>query len=1210
METANVERTNKTDFNKNDETETDVQLPLSVDCSEKSYEQCSPPVCYVDLLGHKSAKEQQGSSLQGFGDSVLKLPPCDVITPTSNSGSASGTPSVTSPENSSLIVKDVDNGECVSLILTPPESIVPSSVVQDQKNTTTTSIPGPLVDGHLDDVSEGRLMIVDVEKESLEMDEDEDEDRPLVLDLGDSGNTPSPTQSASPVVIISEETPSVFRKPSIPPSKSSSRETPPPLKTPLSSTAKVSVTKPIISVTPSFLHARPPSPRVQKPIRPFIPSHFNPPEVSHNYTSASATVSLASPSTPHFLTSTSSLTGTSTTFRLQTPQLPLPTPPLPPPLPLPPPPPLSHSNSQPSCPPPTLSGPQATNNVQFMSVLTPSPSVASGVQHSPIQLFNLAPMHGYINSGPGLLFQSISSGGGGGASGNQPASPGTFHFAPPPPPPHPPPPLFAPQQHFQPVPPHQHQNFASRSPLSFSSSLSCNPSAAVVTSMGGGGGGVLPPPPPLAPAPGLSAASMQHATGTRTPLAGLFIPDMNSWMASVTGAQVIPPLQPIFSCQPASISSGEVIYSSVLTPSATTTATAFTPITTTATTTSLPSNQPSVLPPPHPPPPHPPPPPSSPVSKSPIRISENTPPPVAINGSPIDATKALTSSTVTPSSSSKFSISARRWRPSSGKKSSTHLPPSEPLASKEVPVADRVFSTATSSASVNEKTTPGTTSITTEECKNEDKSLSQMEAIPLSKIEAETLKVDGQAMEKEESSKGGKTSVETSTPGTVPQSASTTKPPPILKNKVAHHAPKKAPSRPPPPPPALHSMASAPAVALPTTTATTTTTTTTTTTHPSVVPQRKIISHYIDGHVLYESNLPFPVRNAMSVVRSTLQKCNGFNKSQSAITTTTVPTGPVSELVAVSTDEESVHEKSKRPSDIILNGDSLDVPTQRQKDHSSGSVSRKRRRPDPEMSRVDEGIEVDKKKRKKSPVVVPSSFSISQPTPSQNGHNENSRSRETKSPKESDCKSAAVLPASISVPTSSAPASSVGSSLKMTIHPVYQSSSGIGGGKTTSKPVSQAPGAKISFSSSQSVSISSSVPSTALPVCQASLAVFHQTVRQTSQPTQQSTPTPARSQTPQTSGLMPPPLPQGPVSKWSPRAVAEFVRSTSGCAAYAEAFETNEVDGEALLLLSASDFIAPPIAMKIGHALKLAHRVKNLASSSNPHGISSDTAPT
>lgn len=176
----------------------------------------------------------------------------------------------------------------------------------------------------------------------------------------------------------------------------------------------------------------------------------------------------------------------------------------------------------------------------------------------------------------------------------------------------------------------------------------------------------------------------------------------------------------------------------------------------------------------------------------------------------------------------------------------------------------------------------------------------------------------------------------------------------------------------------------------------------------------------------------------------------------------------------------------------------------------------------------------------------------------------------------------------------------------MTIHPVYQSS---GGGKSTSKPVSQAPGAKISFSSSQSVSISPPSPSTT-SVCQTSMAVFQQMARQTPQPAQQSIPAATRSQTPQTPGLMPPPLPQGPVSKWSPRAVAEFVRGTSGCAAYAEAFETNEVDGEALLLLSASDFIAPPLAMKIGHALKLAHRVKNLASSSNPHGISSDTAPT
>lgn len=143
-------------------------------------------------------KEQQGSSIQGLGDSALKLPSCDIISHSSNVG----TPSVASPENSSLIVKDGDNGECVSLILTLPESIVPSSVVQDQKNATSTSIPGPLVDGHRDGISKGCLMVVDVEKESVEMDEDDDEDRPLVLDLGDSGNTPSPARSASRKIVF------------------------------------------------------------------------------------------------------------------------------------------------------------------------------------------------------------------------------------------------------------------------------------------------------------------------------------------------------------------------------------------------------------------------------------------------------------------------------------------------------------------------------------------------------------------------------------------------------------------------------------------------------------------------------------------------------------------------------------------------------------------------------------------------------------------------------------------------------------------------------------------------------------------------------------------------------------------------------------------------------------------------------------------------
>lgn len=57
METANAERPISGNYDENNGNEPDIQLPLSVECSEKSpYEQGSPPICYVDLGGHKSTE--------------------------------------------------------------------------------------------------------------------------------------------------------------------------------------------------------------------------------------------------------------------------------------------------------------------------------------------------------------------------------------------------------------------------------------------------------------------------------------------------------------------------------------------------------------------------------------------------------------------------------------------------------------------------------------------------------------------------------------------------------------------------------------------------------------------------------------------------------------------------------------------------------------------------------------------------------------------------------------------------------------------------------------------------------------------------------------------------------------------------------------------------------------------------------------------------
>ncbi|KAK4475329.1 hypothetical protein MN116_002395 [Schistosoma mekongi] len=81
---------------------------------------------------------------------------------------------------------------------------------------------------------------------------------------------------------------------------------------------------------------------------------------------------------------------------------------------------------------------------------------------------------------------------------------------------------------------------------------------------------------------------------------------------------------------------------------------------------------------------------------------------------------------------------------------------------------------------------------------------------------------------------------------------------------------------------------------------------------------------------------------------------------------------------------------------------------------------------------------------------------------------------------------------------------------------------------------------------------------------------------------------------PPSSLLTPTPPPKGPIYKWTPDDVVAFVRGTPGCGAYASAFLNNEIDGEALLLLAEDQFIQPPIGMKIGPALKLVARLESL----------------
>ncbi|KAL3316998.1 hypothetical protein Ciccas_004355 [Cichlidogyrus casuarinus] len=66
-----------------------------------------------------------------------------------------------------------------------------------------------------------------------------------------------------------------------------------------------------------------------------------------------------------------------------------------------------------------------------------------------------------------------------------------------------------------------------------------------------------------------------------------------------------------------------------------------------------------------------------------------------------------------------------------------------------------------------------------------------------------------------------------------------------------------------------------------------------------------------------------------------------------------------------------------------------------------------------------------------------------------------------------------------------------------------------------------------------------------------------------------------------------------PIDQWTVGDVCDFIQTISGCGQYAETFKTNEIDGEALLLLSEQQFVQS-MGMKIGPALKLVSRLKDV----------------
>ena len=55
----------------------------------------------------------------------------------------------------------------------------------------------------------------------------------------------------------------------------------------------------------------------------------------------------------------------------------------------------------------------------------------------------------------------------------------------------------------------------------------------------------------------------------------------------------------------------------------------------------------------------------------------------------------------------------------------------------------------------------------------------------------------------------------------------------------------------------------------------------------------------------------------------------------------------------------------------------------------------------------------------------------------------------------------------------------------------------------------------------------------------------------------------------------------------------EFIQSMQGCAPYADVFRSQEIDGQALLLLK-EDHLMSAMNMKLGPALKICARINSL----------------
>lgn len=79
---------------------------------------------------------------------------------------------------------------------------------------------------------------------------------------------------------------------------------------------------------------------------------------------------------------------------------------------------------------------------------------------------------------------------------------------------------------------------------------------------------------------------------------------------------------------------------------------------------------------------------------------------------------------------------------------------------------------------------------------------------------------------------------------------------------------------------------------------------------------------------------------------------------------------------------------------------------------------------------------------------------------------------------------------------------------------------------------------------------------------------------------------------PDESEELPPGLPTDP-GNWSVTDVRDFIKSVPGCNDFAEEFHSQEIDGQALMLLK-EDHLMTTMNMKLGPALKIISKINTL----------------